>query len=60
MKVSAYIEALEKIKEDHGDLQLAVHIIREYDGEESLDYVGLPEAEEFENEMVAIVETRLK
>lgn len=72
MKISAYIEALEKIKEEHGDLSLAVQVIREHDGEEFLSYVGKPIAEEFDNimdydnneslksGMFAIIETRLE
>lgn len=72
MKISAYIEALEKIKEEHGDLHLAVQVIREYDGKEFLSYMGFPSVEDFDNVMdyddneslesglVAIIETRLE
>lgn len=71
MKLTQYIFELEKIKEEHGDLQVANRIIREQDGEEFLEYVGVPKAEIVENaldsdteepivdQLAVILETRL-
>lgn len=49
MKISQYIEELEKIKTECGDLDLVTHIVEEITGETFLKYIESPEIKEVES-----------